>query len=134
MRERFHRCFATAATFRHGVVICALLCMALIAATETRAAIYYVDCDTGNDANDGLSETRAWRSTDKVSGFNFRNGDNVRFKKGCTWESALLKVSRSLTIEAYGDAAQRRVLPNNFILTLAECERELPAPQGLRLR
>jgi hypothetical protein len=32
------------------------------------------------------------------------------------------------------DAAQRRVLPNNFILTLAECERELPAPQGLRLR
>lgn len=106
MRERFHRCFATAATIRHGVIICALLCMALIAATETRAAIYYVDCDMGSDANDGLSETRAWRSTDKVSGFNFRNGDYVRFKKGCTWESALLKVSRSLTIEAYGDAAQ----------------------------
>jgi hypothetical protein len=32
------------------------------------------------------------------------------------------------------DAAQRRALPNNFILTLAECERELPAPQGLHVR
>ncbi|MCP9468688.1 MAG: right-handed parallel beta-helix repeat-containing protein [Nitrospira sp.] len=72
---------------------------------EVKAAVYYVSCDTGSDANDGLSETRAWRSTDKVSGFNFRNGDSVRFKKGCTWENAWLKVSRSLTIEPYGAAS-----------------------------
>ncbi|MCP9451537.1 MAG: right-handed parallel beta-helix repeat-containing protein [Nitrospira sp.] len=69
-----------------------------------QAAVYYVACDTGSDANDGLSEARAWRSVDKVSAFQFQNGDHVRFKRGCTWENAWLKVSRSLTIEAYGEA------------------------------
>lgn len=104
MRERFFIRLATMTAFLQGSIIFAVLCMGLFAAAETHAAIYYVDCDTGSDANDGLSETRAWRSTDKVSAFNFQNGDHVRFKKGCVWENALKKVSRALTIEAYGDA------------------------------
>lgn len=69
-----------------------------------QAAVYYVACDMGSDANDGLSEARAWRSVDKVSAFQFQDGDHVRFKRGCTWENAWLKVSRSLTIEPYGEA------------------------------
>ncbi|MCP9442314.1 MAG: right-handed parallel beta-helix repeat-containing protein [Nitrospira sp.] len=96
--------FATTAAFLQGGVIFAVLCMVLLAAAETQAAIYYVDCDTGNDTTDGLSEARAWRSTDKVSAFNFQDGDHVRFKKGCVWENVLVKVSRSLTLEAYGNA------------------------------
>lgn len=104
MRERSPMRFATTAAFLQGGVIFAVLCMVLLAAAETQAAIYYVDCDTGNDTTDGLSEARAWRSTDKVSTFNFQDGDHVRFKRGCVWENALVKVSRSLTIEAYGTA------------------------------
>ncbi|MCP9451015.1 MAG: right-handed parallel beta-helix repeat-containing protein [Nitrospira sp.] len=104
MRERFHRCFTAETTLRYGVIICAVFCIVLVATTEARAAIYYVDCGTGSDANDGLSEARAWRSVDKVSAFQFQNGDYVRFKRGCTWENAWLKVSRSLTIAPYGEA------------------------------
>jgi hypothetical protein len=69
-----------------------------------QAAIYYVACDTGSDANDGLSEARAWRSIEKVLAVQFQDGDVIRFKRGCTWENAWIKVSRSLTIEPYGDA------------------------------
>lgn len=104
MREQCRVCFTSAAALLRGLMLLAVLCTVLIAATETRAAIYYVDCSTGSDANSGLSEASAWRSVDKVSAFQFQNGDHVRFKRGCTWENAWLKVSRSLTIEPYGEA------------------------------
>lgn len=82
------------------------LCFAfMVSVGHVHAGTYYVACDTGDDANDGVSELHAWQSADKVSAFDFQNGDSVRFKKGCTWENVSIKVSRSLTFEAYGDAA-----------------------------
>ena len=83
-----------------------LLCVTLSVAGGLHAATYYVDCETGNDAHEGLSETQAWQSTDKVSMFDFRDGDSVRFKRGCIWENVSIKVSRSLTFESYGIAPQ----------------------------
>lgn len=77
----------------------------LFTAAQLHAATFYVACDTGDDANDGVSERHAWKSASKVAKFDFQDGDSVRFKRGCAWENVLLKVSRSLTFEAYGDAA-----------------------------
>jgi len=72
---------------------------------ELNAATYYVACDTGHDANEGLSELNAWQSASKVSRFNFTDGDKILFKRGCTWEDVSIKISRSVDFEAYGDAA-----------------------------
>ena len=82
-----------------------VLCLVLSTAGDLQAAIYFLDCDRGNDAHTGLSEAQAWQSGDKASTFDFQDGDSVRFKRGCTWENVSLKVSRSLTFEAYGEAA-----------------------------
>lgn len=84
-------------------IIC-VLCAGLSAAGELQAAIYYVACESGNDAHEGLSEAEAWQSAGKVSTFDFQDGDRVRFKRGCTWEDVSIKISRSLTFEAYGPA------------------------------
>jgi hypothetical protein len=82
-----------------------LLFAFLSAVNELNAATYYVACDTGHDANEGLSKMNAWKSPSKVSGFNFMNGDKVRFKRGCTWEDVSIMITHSVDFEAYGDAA-----------------------------
>lgn len=44
-------------------------------ASSADAATYYVDDVGGNDVNDGLSQTAAWRSVSKVNGFWLLPGD-----------------------------------------------------------
>ena len=46
---------------------------------------YYVDSENGNDDNDGTSETKAWKSLEKVNATTFKPGDKLRFKRGCSW-------------------------------------------------
>ncbi|OAI49806.1 hypothetical protein AYO43_00050 [Nitrospira sp. SCGC AG-212-E16] len=82
-----------------------LLLASLSVADELNAATYYVACDTGHDANEGLSELNAWQSASKVSRFNFTDGDKILFKRGCTWEDVSIKIAHSVDFEAYGDAA-----------------------------
>ncbi len=46
--------------------------------------VYYVSAE-GDDANDGKSPERAWKTLKKVSSFDFCEGDNVRFRRGDTF-------------------------------------------------
>lgn len=80
-----------------------IACLSVV--EDLKAATYYVACDTGDDANEGVSELTAWKSTSRVSSFGFVNGDKVLFKKGCTWKDASIKITRSVEFGAYGDAA-----------------------------
>ncbi len=80
-----------------------IACLSVV--DDLKAATYYVACDTGDDANEGVSESTAWKSTSRVSSFAFVNGDKVLFKKGCTWKDASIKISRSVEFGAYGVAA-----------------------------
>lgn len=110
----------------------------LSAVDELNAATYYVACDTGNDASEGLSELNAWNSASKVSRFNFMNGDKVLFKRGCTWEDVSLKLTRSMEFGAYGDGAPpqligatratlwRRLGSQNVFFTVAEIDPSSP--------
>lgn len=43
---------------------------------------YYVDNTTGNDTNDGLLQTTAWRTISKVNNASLRPGDSILFKRG----------------------------------------------------
>ena len=47
-----------------------------------QSATYYVDAKNGNDGNSGTSPTSAWKSLEKVGGFQFQPGDAVLFKRG----------------------------------------------------
>lgn len=77
----------------------------LFTAAQLHAATFYVACDTGDDANDGVSELHAWKSASKVAKFEFMNGDKILFKRGCVWEDVSIKITRSVELGAYGDAA-----------------------------
>jgi Right handed beta helix region len=105
---------------------------------ELNAATYYVACDTGNDAGEGVSESTAWKSASKVSRFNFMDGDRVLFKRGCTWEDVSLKLTRSMEFAAYGEGAPPQLLgatrtnlwsrlgSQNVFFTMAEIEPSSP--------
>ncbi len=53
------------------------------------AATYYVDSNSGNDANSGTSVTSAWNFISKVNAASFNPGDNILFLRGCTWTGTL---------------------------------------------
>ena len=79
----------------------------------TSAATYYIDSTEGNDDNDGLSPTTAWKTITKVnnelSARTFKPGDSILFKRGDKWTSGNnLQITQGgatdqpLTIGAYG--------------------------------
>ncbi|MCX7708971.1 MAG: right-handed parallel beta-helix repeat-containing protein [Clostridia bacterium] len=51
---------------------------------------YYLDSANGNDANDGTSEKKAWKSLDKVNSYKgFGPGDKILFKAGSIFNGPL---------------------------------------------
>jgi parallel beta-helix repeat protein len=52
-------------------------------------ATYYVDNVYGNNANNGLSTSSAWKTISKVNGINFSPGDQILFKRGGIWYETL---------------------------------------------
>lgn len=58
-------------------IILVFFCSGISTATN-----YYVDATNGNDSNSGTSQSTAWKTTGKVSGFTFNPGDSILFKRG----------------------------------------------------
>jgi len=52
------------------------------------ADLYYVN-PKGDDANDGKSEAKAWRSVAKVNATTFAPGDQILFARGGEWRDSL---------------------------------------------
>src|SRR5262245_47688308 len=72
-----------------------------------QSATYYVDAKDGNDGNSGTSPNSAWKSLEKVNGFQFQPGDSVLFKRGEIWREQLNFPSsgaegRPIVLDAYG--------------------------------
>src|ERR1035437_1628380 len=66
----------------------------IIAATGINlAATYYVDANSGNDANSGTTTSSAWKTISKVNANSFTPGDNILFLRGCTWIGTLNCIS-----------------------------------------
>jgi hypothetical protein len=68
---------------------------------------YYVDYTGGNDSNDGMSSTSAWKTMDKVNASTFVPGDTILFKRGEIWYHQLTPVCNGsignyITYGAYG--------------------------------
>ena len=79
------------------------------------ATDYYVDASNGNDSNNGLSPSAAWRTLGKVYNamWDFNPGDRILFQRGETWGSTTpLSITCSgssgnpITFGAYGTGAK----------------------------
>lgn len=81
--------------------------MLLFLSTSTFATEYYVNAATGNDKNNGKSETQAWQSLAKVSNTNFKPGDIIllangqEFKGSIEWTNLSGSKSKPIVISSY---------------------------------
>ena len=76
---------------------------------------YYVDNIYGNDANDGLSTSTAWKTINKVNNSSFNPGDSILFERGEVWREQLTVPSSGssgypITFSTYGTGAAPEVL------------------------
>jgi len=76
---------------------------------------YYVSSSTGNDNNDGLTESTPWQTLSKVSSSTFAAGDIIAFKSGDTWREELTIPSggesgNPITFSSYGTGYKPRIL------------------------
>ncbi|MFH1931761.1 MAG: right-handed parallel beta-helix repeat-containing protein [Pseudomonadota bacterium] len=79
----------------------------LIMLSPSWAATYYVNASNGNNNNDGLSPSTAWKTIAKVNSSNFQPGDYILFKRGEIWREQLIVRSSGnsgnpISFEAYG--------------------------------
>lgn len=54
-----------------------------------RYNVYFLDSESGNDSNSGLSERTPWKSLSRLSEITFLPGDSVRFKRGSSFTGPL---------------------------------------------
>lgn len=67
------------------LIYCALITQSLasnIIAPYSLGNTYYIDAINGSDSNDGLTETTAWQTIDKVNTITYQAGDAILFKSG----------------------------------------------------
>ena len=76
--------------------------------------VYYVS-NSGNDNNDGLSESTPWQTIAKVSSMTFNPGDAILFKRGNTWREQLIMSSSGnstdyILFSSYGGGNKPKIL------------------------
>jgi len=80
--------------------------------------IYYVDDITGDDNNDGKTETKAWKTLNKVNSVAFAPGTVVKFKSGGIWRGQLLPAangesSNRIVFTSYG-SGNKPIIQNSI--------------------
>ncbi|HHB92421.1 MAG TPA: right-handed parallel beta-helix repeat-containing protein [Thioploca sp.] len=71
------------------------------------SATYYISGLTGNDANDGISETTAWQTINKLSEIKIEDNSIILFKRGETYRGTVStnKFPKGTKFDAYGTGA-----------------------------
>ena len=88
--------------------------------SATTGTTYYVDSIGGKDSNDGTSESKAFKTLDKVNGLNLEPGDTVLLKKGSVFEDQALKFTKEdsgtaeapVKISTYGEGEKPKINTN----------------------
>ncbi|NOU62258.1 hypothetical protein [Marinifilum caeruleilacunae] len=81
---------------------------------ERKSKVFYIDSNDGDDNNDGLSESGAWKTLCKIGQHIFVPGDTIKFKRGSNFNTTL-HVSQS-------------GLPNKYIVLTDYGNKDMPAP------
>lgn len=74
---------------------------------KTDGTAYYVS-NGGDDNNDGLSPTTAWKTLEKANSFTYKNGDAVLFERGGLWRGEIVAQS-GVSYSAYGVGAKPKI-------------------------
>ncbi len=65
---------------------------------------YYLDGISGDDRKDGTTPETAWKTLDKLAFCRFSAGDQILFRRGCTYEGTLtLSGAEHMTVSAWGE-------------------------------
>lgn len=81
---------------------------------------YYVDSQSGSDSNDGTSESKAFKTLEKVNDLDLEPGDTVLLKKGSVFEDQALKFTKEdsgtaeapVKISTYGNGDRPQINTN----------------------
>ena len=71
---------------------------------DIKGTTYYVST-SGNDANDGLSPEKAWKTPERVTKAWLKAGDGVLFKRGDLFRGGI-NTQPGVTYGAYGEGAK----------------------------
>ena len=85
---------------------------------ETTA--FYIDSETGDDANDGRSPARAWKSFRNANGRTLGPGERLLLKRGCVFDEELRLSAKGAPdnwaeIGAYGKGMRPQIRRNRFL-------------------
>ncbi len=87
-------------------------------AGEQQGTTYYVSSENGDDANDGTSENKAFKSLDKINEITLQPGDKVLLEKGSVFDDQYIHVKGSGSAEApieistYGEGDRPQINAN----------------------
>ena len=105
-----------------GTTVASMMPTVPVNAKESAATgtTYYVDSKGGNDSNDGTSESKAFKTLEKVNGLNLEPGDTVLLKKGSVFEDQALKFTKEdsgtaeapVKISTYGEGEKPKINTN----------------------
>ena len=105
-----------------GTTVASMMPTVPVNAKESAATgtTYYVDSKGGNDSNDGTSESKAFKTLDKVNGLNLEPGDTVLLKKGSVFEDQALKFTKEdsgtaeapVKVSTYGEGKRSQINTN----------------------
>jgi len=100
--------------------------MIFIMFSTIQAETYYVDATRGNDNNDGLTPSKAWKSIAKVNISSFKPGDSILFKRGEEWRGTSLDINDSgtsgnpITFGAYGSGDLPMITSATLVTTWSD--------------
>jgi len=93
----------------------------LFLSSASWAATYYVGATNGDNYNDGLSPSTAWKTIAKVNSSDFEPGDYILFKRGEVWREQLIVPSSGskgnpITFGVYG-SGDRPIISGAILIT-----------------
>lgn len=76
---------------------------------------YYVDAIAGNDANDGISQTTAWKTLDKAGQQKLKAGDRLLLKRNATYNGVLEingkgEDAKRIEVGSYGEGSLPKIV------------------------
>jgi hypothetical protein len=71
-----------------GLLVVLMTVFAAPSNAQAVGTIYYVNCATGNDSNNGLSPSTAWRTTTRANQQAYTAGDQILFARGAVCSGA----------------------------------------------
>ena len=103
-------------------LIAVIFCLGLFSGVVANAATYYVS-NSGNDSADGMSESTAWRTLEKINQQVFKPGDKILLKAGDIWNSNLWvrgsgSENNMISVGKYGNGAKPLINGNGSNATV----------------